>query len=139
MSQIDTVAYTDVRHYTDANGDQQEVRVNRGGLITDPGKYEGSPWWAPAADELIMQGCVGEELLIPVNPDDPDDDLDHDGEPADADGDFFELCDHLREAWELPNSAVAIVLWRNNQGFVHGQGLTADERTQIRKAYRLDG
>ena len=126
MTSVNTTVSAATRTWTDTNGYSHSVEVNAAGAITDPGKYEGSPWWTPAADDLVLSGFAGETSLF-------------DPGAEESECDIFDLGDgdDLRAAWGLPDDAVAIVLWLSPQGGVYGEAVTQERRNEIGKAYSL--
>ena len=74
--------------------------------VRHPGKFEGEQPWVVLAWDDSMNGCW---------------EIGFSGE------EYMEVYDDERREWGLDADTVAVVLYETEQGFVHGEELTAQE------------
>lgn len=74
------------------------LATNDNGIIIQPGKFQGEPWWVPLFWNVALQGHY-----------------DHD----DGDSFLFLLTDVDRSSYPGLERAKSVTLWESDQGFVH--------------------
>lgn len=93
--------------------DTEEFKVVNG-IIKNPGKFEGEPYWMPTLWDMVLGGMADESL--------------HDGTTA---YDAFKVDSDLSIMTGLPVQDAFLVIWSDEQGFVNHMIMNQNELDNI--------